>query len=138
MLDTDRGAVVTIGGRAYEMVLTTLATKTIGKRYGGLEQLGDKLMKSENFELALDEVIFLVTLLCNQGVMIHNFQNPDEKRPLLTEEEVELLTSPSDLTDFKDAIITAMVNGTRRLIESEAPKEKNAAAGQAMMNPLPG
>ena len=32
-------------------------------RYGGLKNLGDKLMKSENFEIALDEVIRLITLL---------------------------------------------------------------------------
>jgi len=45
-MDTDRSAIVTIGGQEYNLVLTTRATKEIAKRYGGLENLGDKLMKN--------------------------------------------------------------------------------------------
>lgn len=57
---------VNIGGQEYEMLLTTRATKAIAGRYGGLENLGEKLMKAENFEMALDEIVWLITLLCNQ------------------------------------------------------------------------
>ena len=52
MFDNERSAEISIGGEKYELILTTKATKEISKRYGGLENLGDKLMKSENFELA--------------------------------------------------------------------------------------
>ena len=38
----------------YAMLLTTRATKALAGRYGGLENLGEKLMKAENFEMALD------------------------------------------------------------------------------------
>jgi hypothetical protein len=38
---------------------------------------------------------------------------------LLTEEEVELLTSPLDLAAYKNAITEAMFKGTKRYIESE-------------------
>ena len=41
-----RSAIVKIGGKEYEMLLITKATKEIAGRYGGLENLGDKLMKS--------------------------------------------------------------------------------------------
>ena len=51
----ERSAIVKIGGQEYEMLLTTNATKEIAGRYGGLDNLGDKLMKSENFEMALDK-----------------------------------------------------------------------------------
>ena len=98
---TDRGSIIKIGGNDYELILTTRATKEIAKRYGGLENLGDRLMKSENFEMALDEIIWLITLLANQSVLIHNLKNPDDKKPLLTEYEVELLTSPFDLAEYK-------------------------------------
>lgn len=54
---TDRGNIIKIGENEYELILTTRATKEIAKRYGGLENLGDRLMKSENFEMALDEII---------------------------------------------------------------------------------
>ena len=123
----DRSAVITVGGEQYRLVLTTRATKEIAKRYGGLEDLGEKLMKSENFEMALDEIVWLITLLANQSVLIHNLQNA-EKRVLLTEEMVELLTSPLDLADYKNAILEAMMKGTKRYVESE-DSEKNAAVG---------
>jgi len=42
---TDRGSIIKIGENDYELLLTTRATKEIAKRYGGLENLGDRLMK---------------------------------------------------------------------------------------------
>ena len=44
-MDNDRSATISIGGEDYELILTTRATKEIAKRYGGLENLGEKLMK---------------------------------------------------------------------------------------------
>ena len=123
----ERSAIVKIGGTEYEMLLTTKATKEIAGRYGGLENLGDKLMKSENFEMALDEIVWLITLLCNQPILVHNLKHPDEKKPELTTVEVELLTSPMELTEYKDAIMEAMYRGTKRDVESE-PDPKNTAA----------
>jgi hypothetical protein len=136
IMDTDdRAAVVCVGGADYRLILTTKATKEIAKRYGGLEKLGDKLLQSENFEMALDEVVWLLVLLANQSILIHNLQNPGAKRDLLTAEVLELLTSPHDLTDYKDAIMEAMQRGTQRFVVSEdggrLPEAdgKNAKAG---------
>ena len=122
----DRAANITIGNQDFTMVLTTRATKEIAKRYGGLQNLGDKLMKSEDFEQALDEIVWLICLLCNQGVQIHNFNNPNDKQELLSEETVELLTTPSDLAVYKDALMAAMFKGTKREVESEDASSKNA------------
>ena len=125
----ERSARITIGGQGYELILTTKATKEIAKRYGGLSNLGEKLMKSENFEMALDEVVWLITLLANQSVLVHNLQNPAKKRDLLTEEAVELLTSPLELFDYKNSIMEAMFKGTKRNIESEEEPSKNVQVG---------
>lgn len=125
---TDRGSIIKIGENEYELILTTRATKEIAKRYGGLENLGDRLMKSENFEMALDEIIWLITLLANQSVMIYNLKNPNSKKPLLCEDEVELLTSPFDLAEYKNAIMDSMHKGTKRNIESEF-NSKNTKVG---------
>ena len=127
-MDTERTAIITIGGEEYSLVLTTRATKQIAGRYGGLENLGDKLMKSENFELAIGEIVWLITLLANQSILIHNLRNRDNKRELLTEEDVELLTSPVDLASYKDAITEALQKGTKRHIVSE-DDPKNVAVG---------
>ncbi len=118
----ERSAKVKIGKKEYELVLTTRATKEIAKRYGGLANLGEKLSKSENFEEALSEIIWLVTTLANQSILIYNYENPNSKKPLLTEELVEIYTAPSDLAIYKDAITEALLKGTKREVESTASK----------------
>jgi hypothetical protein len=129
MMDNDRSAKINIGGVDFELILTTRATKEIAKRYGGLENLGEKLMKSENFEMALDEIIWLIALLANQSILIHNLKNKDHPKELLTDEEVELLTSPLELAAYKNSITEAMFRGTKRNIESEDGESKNVADG---------
>ena len=121
----DRSTVISIGGVEYKLILTTKATKAIAARYGGLENLGEKLMKSENFELALDEIVWLITLLANQSVLIYNLGHKDAPKPLLTEDEVELLTSPLELAGYKNAITEAMFKGTARNVVSEGDASKN-------------
>ena len=128
MVPNDRTATIALGGKDYPLLLTTKATKEISKRYGGLADLGDKLMKSENFEEALDEVVWLITLLANQSILIHNLQEPDAPESLLTEEAVELLTTPFELAESKDAITDALERGTERHVQGE-DNGKNAVDG---------
>ena len=127
-MDNDRSTVINIGGMDFELILTTRATKEIGKRYGGLGNLGDKLMKAENFEMALDEIIWLITLLANQAILIHNLRHKDAPKALLTEDDVELLTTPLDLTAYKASITEAMFKGTKRNVESEGPSKNTGTA----------
>ena len=122
----DRASVIQIGGEEYTLLLTTKATKEVAGRYGGLENLGDHLMKSENIEMAIGEVVWLITLLANQSILIHNLKHKDSPRELLTEEMVELLTVPADLATYKNAIMDALLKGTKRNIESETDA-KNVA-----------
>ena len=127
-MDTERSAVIVIGDEEYTLTLTTKATKEIAGRYGGLENLGDQLMKAENFEMALSEIVWLITLLANQSILIHNLKHKDQPKELLSEELVELLTVPADLATYKAAITQAMYKGTKRNIESEKDA-KNVAVG---------
>ena len=127
-MENERTAVITIGDEEYTLLLTTKATKEIAGRYGGLENLGEKLMKSENFEMAIGEIVWLITLLANQSILIHNLKNKDAPKELLTEEMVELLTSPLDLAGYKTAITEALYKGTKRNVESEKDP-KNAQVG---------
>lgn len=127
-MNNDRSSIINIGGEEYELLLTTKATKEIAGRYGGLENLGDRLMSSDNFEEALGEIIWLITLLANQSILIHNIRHKDNPKTLLTEDEVEILTTPRDLTQYKSAITEALFKGTQRNVESENDS-KNATAG---------
>lgn len=124
MID-ERKSVINVGGEDYELLLTTRATKEIAGRYGGLENLGDHLMKSENFEMAIGEIVWLISLLANQSILVHNLKHKDAPKELLTEEMVELLTVPADLATYKSAIMEALLKDTKRNVESEADA-KNA------------
>ena len=127
-MTTERSANINIGGDEYTLLLTTKATKDIAGRYGGLENLGDKLMQSENFEMAIGEIVWLITLLANQSILVHNLKHKDAPKELLTEEMVELLTTPVDLATYKVAITEALYKGTKRNVESESDS-KNAQVG---------
>ena len=124
-MDNERTAKILVGDEEHTLLLSTKATKEIAARYGGLENLGEKLMKSENFEMAIGEIVWLITLLANQALLIHNIKHKDDQRELLTEDYVEILTSPADLATFKAAITEAMFKGTKRNVESETDS-KNA------------
>ena len=127
-MDNERTAVITIGDEEYTLLLTTKATKEIAGRYGGLENLGEKLMKSENFEMAIGEIVWLITLLANQSILIHNLKDKEHPKDLLTEDVVELLTTPLNLAGYKTAITEALYKGTKRNVESEKDV-KNAQVG---------
>ena len=122
MMD-DRAGKVVIGGEEYELLLTTLATKEIAKKYGGLDKLGD-MMQSGDIIQSLDEVAWLIATLANQPIMIANRKN-HEKRELLTAEDVELMTAPADIGNMSDAIMEAIGKGMKRNVVSEEI-EKNA------------
>lgn len=127
-MDNERTTVITIGDEEYTLLLTTKATKEISGRYGGLENLGEKLMKSENFEMAIGEIVWLITLLANQSILIHNLKDKEHPKELITEDVVELLTTPLDLAGYKTAITEALYKGTKRNVESEKDS-KNAQVG---------
>ena len=127
-MDNERTAVINIGDEEYTLLLTTKATKEIAGRYGGLENLGEKLMKSENFEMAIGEIVWLITLLANQSILVHNLKDKEHPKELLTEDVVELLTTPIDLAGYKTAITEALYKGTKRNVESEKDS-KNAQVG---------
>ena len=127
-MDNERTAVINIGDEEYTLLLTTKATKEIAGRYGGLENLGEKLMKSENFEMAIGEIVWLITLLANQNILIHNLKDKEHPKELLTEDVVELLTTPLDLAGYKTALTEALYKGTKRNVESEKDS-KNAQVG---------
>ena len=127
-MDNERTAVITIGDEEYTLLLTTKATKEIAGRYGGLENLGEKLMKSENFEMAIGEIVWLITLLANQSILIYNLKDKEHTKELLTEDVVELPTTPLDLAGYKTAITEALYKGTKRNVESEKDA-KNAQVG---------
>ena len=69
-----------------------------------------------------------ITLLANQSILIHNLKDKEHPKEPLTEDVVELLTTPLDLAGYKTAITEALYKGTKRNVESEKDA-KNAPVG---------
>lgn len=111
-------SVIKIGNKEYELLLTTKATKEINNKFGGLENVGNKLTESKSVGESLEIVIWLIVLLANQAILRKNLIE-GTKESEIKEEELEILTSPADLNDFTSAIMNALIVGTKRNIESK-------------------
>lgn len=115
-------AKITLGGEEYPLLLSTRAVKEISERFGGLEKLGESMTEKKNNAEALDDAVWLITLLVNQPILIYNRAHPGEEKQLLTVEDVELMTTPADLGAANEAIKIALARGTSRSIISEQSK----------------
>ncbi|MDR1241043.1 MAG: hypothetical protein LBK29_04215 [Oscillospiraceae bacterium] len=80
----------------------------IALRYGSLDLIGDRIANSKDIASTLSEIIWLVTFLANQEILIHNLKNPNDKRDLLAGKEIEILTKPQDFAKINAAITKAM------------------------------
>ena len=124
-INEDRSTHVTIGKEDYELILTLLATKQINKRFGGLEKIADTLSSEDvDFEERIDLICDIITILANQSIMIHNLWNTEEKKELLDSEKVMLLTKPKDMSMFSNAIMNALINGSKSEVDKTDNKEE--------------
>lgn len=121
----DRSVKVIIGGEEYNLLLTTRATMEISKKYGGLDEMGEKMMQPGNEADALAEICWLIALLANQTIMINNIRHKDSPKETISADILELMTSPSDFLDLQGAVIEAINRGMQRNVISEET-EKNA------------
>lgn len=105
----ENGVTVKIAGKEYRLVFTTAAMKQVGAKYGGIEQMGEKMDADRS--AAIDDICWLVALLANQGIMIDtrntNPNNPD----LLNVDLVGLLTMPWEIESLSQAAIHAIELG---------------------------
>jgi hypothetical protein len=85
-IDSERSTVITIAGRDYALLLTTKATKEIAKRYGGLQNLGDKLFEGKE-EFSGPRRDHLAHHPFSEPVCDGSqFPAPDDKQDLLNED----------------------------------------------------
>lgn len=127
---SDRSVQITIEGQQYDLVLSTRAAMELSSRYGGLDQIGEKLMKPENTEQAFKEINWIIMTLLNQDIMLYNLRHRGEpEKPLFTVDELELVLTPGELIEFRDKIIEAYTLGLKRNVLSEEDPSKNAAVG---------
>lgn len=88
------------------------------------------MRSSSTSKYRLEEIVWLITLVINQSILIYSLKNKENPKSLLVE-EVELLASPLELAAYKNAITEEMFKGTMRNIagEESADNSKNAEVG---------
>lgn len=124
MIDDSRVTYLVLGKEKIPLLLTLKATREIATRYGGLEELGNKMLDSMDLNGMIDEIVWLIVVLANQCILIENLENKTNK-PLLTPNELELKMDPYDMTSYREAILAALQAGQRQHVQSEE-EPKNA------------
>lgn len=126
-----RSVPVKIGGKDYNLTLTTAAEHTLSKKYGGISEFGTKMFREADFDHALDETAEILVVLANQDIMLRNLDKPDDPEPLLSAERVMLSCTPLELAELRVAVVQAISLGLQRNVESEKEvgESKNAEVG---------
>ena len=126
MMDDSRVTYLALGKENIPLLLTLKATREIATRYGGLEELGNKMLESTDWTGMIDEIVWLIATLANQCILIENLENRSNK-PLLTTTELELKMDPYEITSYREAILAALQAGQKQHVQSEG-ESKNVQA----------
>lgn len=118
MIDDSRVTYLALGKEKIPLLLTLKATRDIATRYGGLEELGNKMLESMDWNGMIDEIVWLIVVLANQCILIENLENKTNK-PLLTQNELELRMDPYEMTSYREAILAALQAGQKQHVQSE-------------------
>ena len=115
----EKGVDVQISGQVYRLTFTTAAMKAVGKKFGGVAELGERLADKLG---AIEDACWLIAILANQGTMLKTRNLSPDNPDLLSPELVELLTNPPEIEVLTQACIDAIELG----MEIEHPQSDEA------------
>lgn len=118
---------IEIAGRKYPLNFSTKAAKEVAKRYGDISNVMDAF-KGKTTDEMMDEAIWLLALLIEQGVAYRKIVDDEDIRGL-SAEELEIVMGVFDFSDLKNTILGAMTAGMKREVEVEIDP-KNAMTTQ--------
>ena len=119
---------IEIAGTSYPLNFSTRAAKEISARYGGLENI-DKAFSGKAADAMMDEVVWLLSLLIEQGVAYKRIVDGEEIKGI-TSEDLEVVLGIADLAGLKDKILDSMTAGASRTVETESdPKNGKPTQG---------
>lgn len=99
---------VKIRNKSYPLLFNTAALREVVSRYGGVSDLGKKLQ--DDYEKAISEYVWIISLLIRQGVALRNFENETDEKAL-TVEHIELLLTPKEIFGMQEKIIEVLNEG---------------------------
>lgn len=125
----ERSSEVELFGQKYRLVLTLYAVKQIVMRYGSLDAMSDRLSNSKNWVDMLTEVCWLLCLLMNEGIKIHNlWAISADTQELYSPDELECLLTPTDMLACNAAIQEAIRKGAAMNVTSKLQSAKKGKA----------
>lgn len=126
---TNRITELEIAGRKYPLNFSTKAAKEVAKRYGDIANI-DKAFKDKTIDEMMDEAIWILALLIEQGVAYKKIMDNEEIKGLSIE-ELEIVMGVADFTNLKSTILGAMTAGMVREVEVEIdPKNEKTTQDQ--------
>jgi len=131
----DKNVVIEIDGNKYGLLLSTKAMEEITEKYGGIETFWESVSGNRDFAEILKQTAWIIAVLANQAILLHNLKNPNDKKELITDEYVKLATQPYEIAGLKNAVSEAIIKGFGRTVESDdsgggdGENEKNAQGG---------
>lgn len=99
----------TINGKPYDLVFTNAALREVVRRFGGVEEMGQKMQ--ENQAEAVDHVFWLVSVLANQGTMLATGNTKPNNPELIDADFVAVYTKPHEISALSDAMNRAIAEG---------------------------
>lgn len=117
---------IEIAGESYPLNFSTKAARAVSDRYGDLTNIGQAFDDKTTVQ-ALDELVWMLALLIEQGAAYHKIVNNLERK-ILTAEQLEIVLGVSDVVSLKENVMQAMTSGMSREVETEP--EKNAQTTQ--------
>lgn len=130
----DRTAYINIGKKAYPMRFSLGASIEIGKKFGDLQKMGDR-MSQDSLDKQVGVIVWILELFIKQGCAYKNLFEADtptpENAPVKdgkyippTTEEIELAV---DIQEAKTKIFECISGGNKREVEAkEKTGKKNA------------
>lgn len=120
---------IEIAGKLYPLNFSTKAAKLISARYNGLGNI-DKAFAGKNVDAMMDEVVWLLALLIEQGVAYERIVDGVDAKGI-TADELEIVLGVADFAGLKDQIMGAMLSGMERTVEVEDdPKNEKTTQGK--------
>lgn len=124
-MEFDDEVTITLDGENYPMLMTTYATSQIVKKFGGLDNLNEKIMGSNNEGTMVDNACWLAALLINQPIMRYNRKHRDAEKPLFEADDIAIMTSPREAEMIMGKVSEAISRGSERVVPDGVPAGKN-------------
>lgn len=121
-----RTAKIEVNGKEYLLCFSTRVMRDCAGRYGGLEKIGDAISGGDMVK-TLDECFWLMAQMMAAGAKYARLEGLENPEPLSYDDLYDCC-GMDDLLGMKAKIMETISEGTRREIEVEPEKGKNAKA----------